>query len=280
LFPGRQAPGSPEGGEVTATAAEPAAAERAGGLAADVLRLFVSPGVLFADLHRHNRSLGALALLLAAHTLFAALLLSTGVPDYEIQALTQKQINREAAKLQGEENSEELAKAVEALEKGAAFQKVFARVLLLVWTPLRFLVGAGVVTSLLFLAVSLGSSAKADFRLLSGVVVFASLVTIPQLALRLFLVSQTQVGRVDTSAGAFVGDPQVGAGLYLLLRRLDPFELWYWCLVGLGLWKTGQTTGRRAVFLAAALALAAALTQGCLDVGEVAEVRIELYKTE
>ena len=91
-----------------------------------------------------------------------------------------------------------------------------------------------------------------------------------ELLLRLFLISQLQVGRVETSAAAFVSAPHVSLGLYLLLRRLDPFDVWYWALVGLGVWKTGQLSPRAALLTVVVLALLVAVLQAGLDIPELA----------
>jgi hypothetical protein len=253
-------------------------APQPGGLAKDVLRLYTRPGALFADLPQNNRSARALLVLLALYVLYAALVLSTRVPDYEIQARAQKDINRSAEQLKGEDNSEDLTRAVEGLEKQAVFNRVFSRILLLLGGPTRLLCGVGLLSSVLFLAVSFWGSAKPDFAQLAGVVIFASFAAVPGLLVRLLLISQVQTMRVETSAAVLLPDPHVGLGAYLLLRRLDPFEVWYWSLVGLGLWKTGQMSGRRAVVVAVVLALLAGLCQACLDAGDLAEYRGELFQ--
>ena len=249
---------------------------RTGGLLADVVRLFLSPGTLFAHLPVVNRSGGALLILIVAHLLCAGFILSTGVPDYEIAVQTQQEIARIDEQLKGDENSEERTRAIEALEKAEAFNKLFTRVALFAGGPLRLLLGVAALASLLFLAVTFWGAAKADFRLLWGVVAFASCVMLPRLLLVAFLVARLQVQRVETSLAVLVSNPRAAPLVFLLLRRLDPFEAWYWALVGLGLWKTGQMSGRQAVIVTTALALSVMLVQVCLDLGTLAEYRAPL----
>ncbi len=251
--------------------AEPEVASPAGGPLADLVRLFTSPGALFANLPLVNRAGGALLVLLAAQLAAAAVIVATRVHDYEVSARAEQDSNRIAEQLKGDENSEELTKALEAREKQAVFDKMFGRVRLFVGDPLRLLLGIAVVASLCFLAVSLGGAAKADFRVLWGVVVFASCVELPRLLVRVVLVAGVHASRVETSLAAFLPGQRAGLAAFLLLRRLDPFELWYWALVGLGLWKTGQMSGRRALAVALTLAVLAALVQGCFDVGNLAD---------
>jgi Yip1 domain len=242
-------------------------------LLGDMVRLFTSPSTLFANLPFVNRAGGALLVLIAAQLVASALVISTRVPDYEISVRAEKESTRAAEQLKGDDNSEELARILEALDKKAVFDKLFARVLLFIGGPVRLLLGVAVVASLLFLAVALGGASKVDFRVLWGIVVFASCVELPRLLLRVILVAGVHATRVETSLAAFLPGQRAGLGAFLLLRRLDPFEAWYWVLVGLGLWKSGQMSGRRALLAALALALFAALVQGCLDVGNFAEYR-------
>src|SRR5207247_980626 len=106
---------------------------------------------------------------------------------------------------------------------------------------------------------------------LAGVAVFAAFVDVPKMLVRILLISQLQVSRVETSAAAFAAGPDVSLALYILLRRLDPFDIWYWFLIGLGLWKTGQLSGRASVVMACVLAVLAAVVQSAADFQELAK---------
>src|SRR5262249_20520922 len=150
------------------------------------------------------------------------------------------------------------------------FTKLVTRVVLIAGSPVQAAAAAGLLASVLFVVVALRGTAKPDFHLLAAVAVFAAYALVPLLLVRLFLFSQLQVSRVETSAAAFVAPPHVSLGLYLLLRRLDPFDAWYWALVGLGVWKTGQMSARGAVVTVVILAVLAALLQAALDVPELA----------
>src|SRR5262249_17009180 len=130
--------------------------------------------------------------------------------------------------------------------------------------------------SLFFVIVALGGGAKPDFRLLAAVAVFAAYVEVPRLLVRLVLISQLQALRVETSAAAFF-DLHAGLVPYLLLRRLDPCDFWYWGLVFLGVWKTGQISCRTAFLAVVVLALlAGALTAAAGDLPDLAIVPMNL----
>jgi hypothetical protein len=242
-----------------------------GSLAADLFSLYVQPSDLFARLPRWNRSAPALLLLLLLHALFGLALASTRVLDYEIDRRTQRVLGRQADLPPTDAAADELNRTLDGIEKAGVFAKMLARVQLVAGGPLRVLVGVGVLAGLLFVVVAFAGRAKPDFSLLAGLAVFAAYVEVPQLLLRLWLVAQLQASRVEATAAAFAVGPQVGLGAYLLLRRLDPFAAWYWCLIGLGLWKTGQLSGRLSVCVTVALALLSALVQCCLDLPELAD---------
>jgi hypothetical protein len=247
-----------------------------GSLLGDIANLFLAPGRLFADLPRWNRSASALLLLMFFHGAYACGVLSTGVPDYEIDAATQKDISRVPEPNPADENANEIAGKITALEKGATFNKMLTRVLKVAGGPVIVLLQVAVVASLLYVLVALRGGAKPDFRLLAAVVVFAAYVEVPGLLVRLALIAQLQTLRVETSAAALF-DLHRGLVPFLLLRRLDPFVFWYWGLVALGAWKTGQLPAPSAVLAVVVLALlAAALTAVAVDLGDLAEINLAL----
>jgi hypothetical protein len=243
-----------------------------GSLLGDIGNLFLAPGRLFADLPRCNRSASALLVLMILHAVFACAVLSTGVPDYQIDADTQKAINRVPEPNPVDDNADEIAGKITVLEKGAVFNKLLTRVVMVAGRPVWVLFSVAVVASLLFVVVAMGGGGKPDFRLLAAVAVFAAYVEVPRMLVRLVLIAQLQVLRVETSAAALF-DLRTGLVPFLVLRRLDPFDFWYWGLVGLGLWKTGQLSGRGALLAAVVLALlAAVLTAAAFDLGDLAEI--------
>jgi hypothetical protein len=207
----------------------------------DLVRLFLQPGALFTHLVEGNRYPSALLLLVLLQLLFASAVLSTGVVDYELDLRAQERFGRLASSLQQDDSSAADNQAVEALAKEAAFTRLLVRLGWLLGGPLRLLVGVAITVGFLFVAVSLAGR-KADLPLLAGVTTFASFVEVPRMLAVVLVVWQRQTTHVDLSAAAWF-DGSVGLPAYLLLRCLDPFSWWYWGLLGLGLWKTGQLGG-------------------------------------
>jgi hypothetical protein len=242
------------------------------GLAGDVLCLYFHPGTLFRRLPVVNRATQVLLALAAFQVLYAVAVLSTGVHDYELDRQTQHAVARGRLKLQGAgEEEKQLAGSLDALEKEAGFYKVLNRIGLVAGGPLRLWAAAGLLSGALFLVVALRGR-QPDYRLLLGVSAFAACVEVPRLLLELLLVSQLHVSRVELSAAAFVSSPDVGLAEYVLLLRLDPFAVWFWALIGVGLYATGQLSRRAAVVTAVALALVAAAGQAAVDVLSLADL--------
>ncbi len=247
----------------------PPGPERGGSLARDLVRLYLSPGALFAELPRWNRSAAALVLLMALYAVYGLAVLSTGVSDYENDLAAQQEIGRLPDQPRNDDNAEELDRKSDALEKGAVFGKMLARVRLVLLDPVGVAAATGLLAGLLFVAVALWGVAKPDFHVLAGVVVFAAYVAVPCLLVRLLLTAALHVSRVETSAAVF-SPTHAPLALYLLLRRLDPFAVWFWALVGLGLCASGQMSRRGAVVAVIVLAVLAALAQCVLDLPDVA----------
>jgi hypothetical protein len=237
-----------------ASAGERAAETPGGNLLQDLGNLYLRPGALFRDLARQNRYVFALVVLICLQLLYACAVISTGVLDYEVTAKTQHKVHR-LLRTEGDEDPRKLAQALQKAQKEGDFAVLWGRLLLVLGGP----VGA-----VCFVVVAL-KGGKPDFPLLAGVLAFAAYVEVPKLLVRLLLVSQLQTSAVETSAAVFAG-PNIGLAGYVLLRRLDPFDIWYWCLVGLGLYKTGQLSARSSTAVACALAVLTALVQSAGDI--------------
>ncbi len=252
--------------------------ERAGSLVRDLVRVYLSPGALFTDLPRWNRSASALVLLMALYAVYGLAVLSTGVSDYENDLAAQEEIGRLPDQPRNDENADELDRKRDALEKGAVFGKMLARVEWVVGNPVLLAGVVALLAGVLFIVVALWGTAKPDYHVLAGVVTFAAYVAVPCWLVRLLLISQLHVSRVETSAAVFA-PAHAPLALYLLLRRLDPFEVWFWALVGLGLYRSGQLSRRGAVVAVVVLALLGALCLCALNLPELAVYRLQPAET-
>jgi hypothetical protein len=260
------------------TQTEPANTPTLGSLAGDILSLFVRPTVVFGELPRCNRAMGAFLVLLACTFLYAFAVISTGVLDYEIDRKTQKEISQIRQHSESDEGNEKMSNLVDSAEKGGIFHQQMARVNLVVGGPLYMLVSLSFLSGVLFMAIALRGG-KPNYQLLFGISVFAALVEIPNMIARVLLISQLHIGRVETSAAAFIKDPEAGLGAYLILRQFDPFAIWFYVLVGMGLVYTGQMSRRGAIIVTCLLAVLAALAHGAMDIPELADITISMGKS-
>lgn len=234
----------------------------------DVWCLFVRPGELFSRLPQSNRCAFAAMVLICLQVLYAAGVISTGVMDYEIDVKTEIETSRLARRHEGEDKPRVLAAALDEAEKQAVFTKLIGRLLLLLGGPVRLLTSAFLLGSIFFVVVAL-KGGKPDFPVLTGSAIFASYVEVPRMLVGILLLSQLRLGDVDISAAALVFGPDVGLPAYVFLRRLDPFVIWYWCLLALALWKTGQLSRRTSVIAVCVMAVLTALGQSVGDVIEL-----------
>ncbi len=263
------------GEEVDTLASAPAdrpSSEPKGSLARDVLAVFFRPTSLFRELPRTNRVASALILLMALYALYGLGLYTTGVLNYEIDVQTQTQISGLQATPAGERRRGEVhfrpgddRKGI-GLPKGAKPCAASGR-----RADSVLLLSVSVLSAFLFLVVALRGG-KPNFQVLLGVTTFASYVAVPRLLMQLALTAQLHVSRVETSAAAFCSRAEVGLANYLLLRRLDPFEVWYYVLVGLGVYHTGQLKRWSAIVTACLLAALAAVLHCIGDLPQFADI--------
>ncbi len=236
----------------------------------NILELYIAPGAMFGRLPQQHRSALPLLILILAEFGISLAILSTGVIDYEIDWLTERswkdqvQVDDRADPIETEQ------KRAEHIEKQKTFSKQLARVMLLGGRPLWLLIEIGLLTVPLFAAVALRGG-KPDLPLLAEIGVFAQFVEIPRQLLCLWLIAQLQVTRIETSAAVLVNSKTVNLGMYILLRRLDPFVLWFWLLVLLGVWKTKQLRLRDGIILVTLLAVVSGAFQCILDSMELAD---------
>jgi hypothetical protein len=127
-----------------------------------------------------------------------------------------------------------------------------ARMGAIVLEPVRTLAGVLLLSSFFYGLVAL-SGRKPEWHTLMTVIVFASFIDAARMLFELVLKLRCASLNVDTSAGAFF--PLIAPGLPMpkeavdiapaMLSGFDPFRLWYWIVVILGLGVTSQLRGWR-----------------------------------
>lgn len=249
-----------------------------GSLLGDLVYLYLRPGKLFSELAQCNRFVGALALLLLFQAAYGWALVQTGVIDLEIDQSIQKQISYQRLHFESdEEGNDKLTTVLDSIDKQAEFRRQMARVTAIAGGPFFLLMRLALLAAILYLTVAFRGG-KPKYPILMGVVTFASWVEAPRLLMRLVLIAQLHYTRVETSAAAFVASPKVGLAGYLFLRQLDPYLMWFWILVGLGLCVTGHLTRRAAIITTCLVAFGAVLINAAFDIPELAEITMTMGK--
>lgn len=234
----------------------------------DLMHVLVAPGALFARLPLQHRSLLPCLILISLEIIISFGVVSTGVVDHEIDVNAERDWKPSPGDPESPVEREQ--QRASAVEKQKIFNKRIARVRLYGGRALLLVVEVGLLMVPLFGAVALRGG-KPNLPLLAEVGVWAHFAEVGRRLFCLWLVAQLQVTRIETSAAALVNTPAVGLAAYILLRRLDPFVLWYWLLVMLGVWKTRQLRLYEAIILVVVLATACGLFQCVMDVFELAE---------
>ena len=245
----------------------------------DILLVFVSPSRVFTNLPRVNRMAAATVLLLILQGLAGWILSLQGVHDAKIDAATAHMVAHHLQAHAADEDPNQAIEMAETMEKAAVFSKLSGQLAMIIGGPLSTLVTIGCVGSLLFIVVAL-SGGKPKFAVLGGIPAFACFVELPRTALRIYLTIATGSTRVETSLAALFTkfDPNNLGGLfeYLLLRRLDPFEAWFWLLVAAGMRTACRFTFRRTILLTILFALLHAMMRMPVDLLDLADIQISM----
>lgn len=240
-------------------------------LISDIAALFFWPRQLFDYLPRCNRVGAALVFLFIFESACGWLTYHTGVLQYEIDEKTHHAVAVFQKEHEADEEFELVTAGIDNLYKGAEFSKQLMRIWLVFGRPTLSVTLVGLLAGAWFVIIAL-TVGKPNYRLIAGVIGFAWLVEIPELVVRAGLVRALEASRVESSAAAFATGPGVGLAGYILLRRLNPFVIWFWSLVCFGIWRVGQTRGRKAIVWTIVLAtLCGGLAAG-IDVLELAEM--------
>lgn len=235
----------------TVQPAGPDTPARALGIGA-ALTVLASPGRVFARVE----DTGAYGWLLAALLIFVALIgfveVKTGLIDRSVDQQTESAL----ATLEREQghllDRIELRDRMDGIRKSGEFTKLLSRLGVVVFSPSYLLASFLLLASILYAVVAL-TGRKPEYHTLMAICVFAGVVELLGALVRLGMVLAYRTTYVDTSLGMLAP-----AGASTPLSAIDPFRLWFWVLVGIGLTVTRQLSRRMAIVSCVALAMVAA----------------------
>lgn len=218
-----------------------------------MLRALWSPRRAFAQVEDVPRYGWPLAIILVVVTLLGYATVQTGLIDRTVELRVQQRIAVLDTMQRDVVERSVLREQYDAARKQGEFERVLLRIAAVVVQPAGLLAAILLIGAVLFGAVAL-TGRKAEWHTLLSVVIYAAAIDVIGGAVRLALMLRFRTLEVDTSLqplvellvakGTIAG--QSAAVLSGLATMLDPFRIWFWITVLIGLHVTRQLTGWRA----------------------------------
>lgn len=217
----------------------------------DLVRVLATPRAVFDRIEDTPAYGPALVVMLALVTFLGYAEVQTGLIDRTVDQQTESAL----ARLETEQghliDRVQLREQMEQIREGGEFNKLVARLMAIGLMPVNTLVSLLFIAAVLYAIVAL-TGRKPEWHTLMGVCVYAGAIQLVALTIRLAMVISYRTTSVDTSLAA-LGPP----GKPTWLTAVDPFELWFWVLVAMGLIVTRQLGRKLAVAACVVMMLAA-----------------------
>ena len=222
----------------------------------DALRVLGAPIAVFRRIEDTGAYRWSLAVLLILVTLIGYAEVKTGL----IERVVQRQIEGQKAKLEREQRDllgrVELRAELEKIDKAGKFTTLTTQIIAVAASPTYFLTSVLLIASCLYAVVAL-IGRKPEYHTLVAICVYSEFVELAAYALRLAMMLVYRTIEVDTSLGMLATSK---AGLWL--SAIDPFRIWFWVLVAIGVTTTRQLSRRTAIIACVAMALVAMAARG------------------
>ncbi|MCH7808240.1 MAG: YIP1 family protein [Planctomycetes bacterium] len=236
--------------ETTAEEADGLCVRRPVGLR-DVALVVTAPRSVFARVEDTGAYGWALVLLLGLVILIGYAKVQTGLIDAVVERQTL------AAKAQVEKTLGNLVdrtrrrEAMVEVEKDGEFNRLITRLMVIVVAPVYFLASFLLIASVLYAIVAL-TGRKPEYQTLMSICVYAAFLEVIGYAIGLAMMFYYRTTEVGTSL-ALLGTP----GQPTVWAAVEPFRIWFWVLMALGLIVTRQLTRRMAIVSCSLLGLVA-----------------------
>jgi hypothetical protein len=206
-----------------------------------ILLVPTSPRRVFARVEDTGAYGWPLVLLLGMFVLIGYAQVKTGLIDADVEKLT------EQARAQLEESQADLIDRVqlrdrmEEIGKAGEFNKLISRLLVIGVSPATLLASFLLISAVFYAVVAL-TGRKPEYHTLMSICVYAGFIELFGYLIRLGMMLYYRTTEVDTSLAALgpPGQPSVWAAV-------DPFRIWFWALVAIGLVVTRQLSRRMAI---------------------------------
>lgn len=215
------------------------------------MMVFAAPRALFARVEDTGAYGWALVTLIGLVMLVGYAQVQTGLIDRDVDRATERrlaQLEESQAELL---DRIELRTRMESIRKEGVFLKVMTRLGVVVASPVYLLASFLLIASALYAVVAL-TGRKPEYHTLMSICVYAGFIELTAYVLKLAMMLYYHSTEVDTSLRALAE-----AGKPSALGAIDPFRIWFWVLVCIGLVTTHQLSRRMAVVTCCVLGLGA-----------------------
>ncbi len=216
-----------------------------GGAAAPGVRhaalVFSSPPALFRRVEDTGAYGWTLVTLLALVTLLGYAEIQTGLIDRVVDERTEDRLAELERSQTDLVDRARLRDQMEDVRKTGEFEKLMTRLGAVVASPAMILVSALLIASCLYAMVAL-TGRKPEYHTLMSICVYAMFVDLLAQGLRLGMMLFYRTIDVDTSLGMVSASRELA-----WLSAIDPFRIWFWVLVAIGLTVTQQLSRRVAI---------------------------------
>ncbi len=215
------------------------------------LMVYTSPRRLFSRVEDTGHYGLALVALLGLVTLIGYAQNQTGLIDRVVDQQTEKQLAALETAQGDLVDRVQLRDQMDAIRKTGVFNKTITRLGKVVLLPTWFLASFLLIASMLYAVVAL-TGRKPEYHTLMSICVYAGFLELVGLIVQSGMMVYYRTHEVSTSLGmlAPVGEKS-------FLYAIDPFRIWFWILVAIGLTVTQQLSRRMAIVTCTLAALIA-----------------------
>ncbi len=205
------------------------------------LLVFTSPRALFDRVEDTGAYGWTLVALLGLVMLLGYAQVKTGLIDRVVEEQTEKELAKVEESRLNLVDRIELKDRMESIRKAAVFETTMTRIGVVALRPLYLLASFMLIASVLYAMVAL-TGRKPQYHTLMSICVYAGCIELAAFGLQLAMMLYFKTTEIDTSLGAL--GP---TGKFNPLAAIDPFRIWFWVLVGIGLTVTQQLSRRMGI---------------------------------
>lgn len=214
--------------------------------------IYTSPRALFSRVEDTGTYGWALATLLLLVTGLGFLEVKTGLIDRTVDIKTELSLATMEKNQADLIDRVELRDRMDDVRKAGEFNKMLARLGVVVVKPVYLLVSMLLISSVFYALVAM-TGRKPEYHTLMSICVYSAFIVLVGYVVRLAMVIAYRTSAVETSL-AMLAPPGQGTPL----AGIDVFRIWFWVLLASGLIITRQVGRRMAIVSCSVLALSAA----------------------